>query len=63
MELKEEKKKKTKEEYYIRIGPLLKKILRLQKENIKKETYDCINSSEYEAGEIIAKKIIKNNLV
>ncbi len=55
----EEKKK----EHYIRIGPLLKDVLDKQKANVKKETYDVCKSSEWEAGEILAKKIMENNLV
>lgn len=57
----EEKKKR--EEFSVRIGPLLKRILNKQKENIKKVTYDCVPSSDWEAGEILAKKIIEKNLV
>lgn len=46
-----------KEEYTARIGPLLREMLDKQKENIKKETYDVIEASDYNAGEIIAKKV------
>ena len=55
--------KTKREEYSVRIGPLLKKALDKQKENIKKVTYDCVESSDYDAGEIIAKKIIQKGLV
>lgn len=55
----EKEKKKKRETYTVEIGPLLKKILDEQKENIKKATYGCIRSSHYEAGEIIAKKIMQ----
>ncbi len=53
----------AKNEYYVRIGPLLKNMLDKQKQNVKKETYDVCKSSEWEAGEILAKKIIENKLV
>ncbi len=52
-----------KESYVVKIGPLLKNVLNKQKSNVKKETYDVCNTSDYESGEIIAKKIIENNLV
>ncbi len=54
---------KEKKEYYVRIGPLLKDVLDKQKQNVKRETYDVCKSSEWEAGEILAKKIVENNLV
>ncbi len=46
-----------KEEYTVRIGPLLRDKINKQKENIKEATYDCTDPSDYEAGEIIAKKL------
>ena len=46
-----------------RIGPKLRKVLDDQKERIKEVTMDCINASDYEAGEIIAKKVTEHNLV
>lgn len=58
---KEEKKKR--ESFIIEIGPLLKKVLDEQKEIIKEATYDCVKASHYEAGEMIAKKVIKKGLV
>ncbi len=57
----EEKEKN--EEYTIRIGPLLKKVLEKQKVIIKEATWDCVKASDYEAGEIIAKKMVENKLV
>lgn len=51
------KKEQRREEYTIRIGPLLKKIIDKQKELIKSATYDTIESSDWEAGEIVAKKV------
>lgn len=53
----EEEKKIIKEEFTIRIGPLLKELIEKQKEIINKHTYGCVNGSDYEAGEIIAKKM------
>lgn len=39
-----------------RIGPLLRQVLDKQKELIKEATYDCVKTSDVEAGEVIAKK-------
>ena len=49
--------------YSVLIGEELKTILDKQIENIKKATYNVVKGSYYEAGEIIAKKLIQNNLV
>ena len=57
------KRRKNKEEFVVTIGSLLKDILEKQKENIKKVTYGCVKASDYEAGELIAKKIIENKLI
>lgn len=46
-----------KEEFTVRIGKLLKQALEKQKDSIRKATYDCVDPSDYEAGEIIAKKL------
>ena len=51
------------EEYVIKIGGKLRKVLDLQKVKIKEYTYDIVNASDYEVGEIIADKILKNELV
>lgn len=51
------------EDFTVRIGPILKSVLEKQKQNIKQETYDICKSSEWEAGEIIAKKVLEHNLV
>ena len=59
----EEPKEKKREEYTIKIGKLLKEVLDKQKANIKKIAYDCVKASDYEAGEIIAKKIVEHKLV
>ena len=57
------KRREEKKEFTITIGVLLKEVLKKQKENINKLTYGCVKSSDYEAGEIIAKKMIENKLV
>ena len=57
------KRREEKKEFTITIGILLKEVLEKQKDNIKKLTYGCVKSSDYEAGEIIAKKIIEKKLV
>ena len=44
------------EEYVVKIGPLLYKILLQQLESIKEVTYGVCKSSLYESGEIVAKK-------
>lgn len=52
-----------KESFVVKIGPILKEILDRQIQKIKKVTYDCVDSSYYEAGEIIGKKINDKGLV
>ena len=49
--------------YTVLIGEELKFVLDKQIENIKKVTLDTVKGSYFEAGEIIAKKLIQNNLV
>lgn len=49
--------------YTVLIGEKLKEVLDQQIANINKATYDVVKGSYYEAGEIIAKKLIQNNLV
>ncbi len=58
-----EESKTNRKEYYLRVGPLLKKIFEKQREIVNKTTWDCINSSDWEIGEIIAKKIIESKLI
>ena len=58
--MEEDKKRK---EFVVKIGPLLKDLFEKQKVKIKDVTYDCVNPSDYEAGEVIAKKIISNRLI
>ena len=55
----EQQNKQKRESFIVEIGPLLKKILEEQMNNIKEATYDCVKPSHYEAGEIVAKKIIQ----
>jgi len=59
----EENKNDKRKEYATRIGPLLKKVFNEQKEIIKKATWECMNPSDYEVGEVIAKKIIEKNIL
>ena len=56
-------RKEKRKEYVIKIGELLRNVLDKQKLKIKEVTYECVSSSDYEAGEIIAKKIIANKLL
>jgi cellobiose-specific phosphotransferase system component IIB len=53
----------NRKEFVIRVGPILKSVLDNQKKNVKDVSYDCVNISDYDAGEIIGKKITKSNLV
>ncbi len=63
METEQEERKKSREEFVVKIGPGLREVLDVQKENIKEVTYDCVKASDYSAGEIIAKKIVDNELL
>jgi hypothetical protein len=56
-------KEKKREEFVTKIGPLLRKVFDEQKEIVKKTTWDCVASSDYEVGEIIAKKITSKDLL
>ena len=51
------------EEFIIKIGPLLKKVMEKQKEIVKETTWDCVKPSDYEVGEIIAKKLTESKLI
>jgi len=57
-----EEKDNKRKEYNTRIGPLLKGIFEKQKKIIEGTTWDCITASDYEVGEIIAKKIMERGL-
>ena len=49
-------KEETREQHKVSIGPLMKKVLDNQRENIKEVTKGVCDASYWEAGEIIAKK-------
>lgn len=49
--------------YRINVGPLFKSVLDKQRKNVRDVTFDVCDSSEWEASEMIAKKIIQNKLV
>ena len=49
----------AREEFVVKIGAKLREVLNIQKEQIREATYHSVNPSDYEAGEIIAKKILK----
>jgi len=52
-----EEENNKREKHVVKIGPLLKKALDKQLDSIKEATYGVCDSSYWEAGEIIAKKI------
>ncbi len=56
----EKENKIKREEFIVKIGPLLRETLDRQKELINEHTYGCVKGSDFEAGEIIAKKVKKN---
>jgi len=58
-----EKNSSAREQWDIKIGPLMKKVLIKQREKIKEATYGIEKSSDYKAAEIIAKKILDNDLI
>ena len=49
--------------YKINIGPIFKSVIEKQKSNVKDVTLGVCPSSDWEASEMIGKKIIENNLV
>jgi len=52
-----------KESFVIRIGPKLRKVLDIQIKIVNDITYGVCNSSDWEAGEIIADKVLKERLL
>ncbi len=58
-----EKSSGKREQWDIKIGPIMKKVLIRQREKIKEVTYGIEKSSDYTAAEIIAKKVLDNNLI
>ena len=61
--MEEQEEKKPREEFVVKIGPDLRTVLNEQKKKVRDATYNCVNPSDYSAGEIIAKKIVDNNLI
>lgn len=59
------KRLEPRKEYVMRIGERLKECLDLQKRSIEENTYGVMkNASYYDAGEILAEKILKEtNLI
>lgn len=52
----EEEKKPS---FVIRIGLKMREVLNIQKKQIEEATYNVVEPSDYEAGEILAKKFLK----
>ena len=48
---------KIKPSFVIRIGKKMRKVLDQQKKQIEEATYDVVEASDCEAGEILAKKL------
>lgn len=57
------KKESKRKEYPVLIGEKLKDCLDRQKESIKEISYGVLEVSYYNAGEVLAEKILKNNIV
>ena len=57
----EEKEKR--QVFRINVSPLFKKVIEKQRKNIMDITMGVCDSSEWEASEMLAKKIIENKLV
>ena len=49
----------TIKEYTVRIGEKLRQVLDQQKKQIEEATYDCVKPSDLQAGEIIARKFLR----
>lgn len=54
-----QKQRGKRKEYMVQIGELLMQVLEEQREKIREVTYDSVKPSYYEAGEILAKKVLK----
>ena len=50
---------KEQHSFVIRVGKRMREVLDIQKKQIEEATYDVIEASDYEAGEILAKKWLK----
>ncbi len=48
-----------KNSFVIRVGKKMRQVLDQQKKQIEEATYDVVEASDYEAGEILAKKFLK----
>ena len=48
-----------KNSFVVRIGKKMRQVLDQQKKQIEEATYNVIEASDYEAGEILAKKLLK----
>lgn len=57
------KKEETREQQSINIGPIMKEVLEKQKANISKVTMGVCAPSNWEACEVLAKKILEEKLV
>ncbi len=55
--------KEKRKVFRINVSPLFKKVIEQQRKNIMDVTMGVCDSSEWEASEMIAKKIIENKLV
>jgi len=58
-----EEKSKRRKVYRINVGPLFKDVIEKQRKNIMDVTLGVCDSSEWEASEMLAKKIKENRLV
>ena len=59
----EEKKENKREEFTIKVGKGLIDVLKKQIQKVNEATYNCVNASYFEAGEILAKKIVSAKLI
>ena len=57
------KKEEQREQHRISVGPIMKKVLDIQRKNVMEVTREVCDTSYWEAGEIIAKKVLEKNLV
>ncbi len=51
--------KKEQTSFVVRVGKKMREVLDIQKKQIEEATYDVVKASDYEAGEILAKKFLK----
>ena len=56
-------KKKQKNYYRPLLGELMKEVIEKQKQIIRETCYNCVEPSDKEVGEILAKKLIENKLI